>query len=190
MGRTWGPSGADRTQVGPMLAPWTLLSEVLATTVLSTRSDSYSKPLTHWGRVTHICVSKLTINGADNDLSPVWCQAIIWTNAGMLLIGPLWTNFSEILIENHIFFHLKVSSGKWQPFCLSLKVLITGPVYICRTRNWSSLCLARHINLCDVIHDDVIKWNHFPRNWPFVWGMSPIVFRPQVAYFTHDEVIK
>ena len=22
----WGPSGADRTQVGPMLAPWTLLS--------------------------------------------------------------------------------------------------------------------------------------------------------------------
>ena len=27
MGQTWGPSGADRTQVGPMLAPWTLLSE-------------------------------------------------------------------------------------------------------------------------------------------------------------------
>ena len=26
MGPTWGPSGTDRTQVGPMLAPWTLLS--------------------------------------------------------------------------------------------------------------------------------------------------------------------
>ena len=26
VGSTWGPSGADRTQVGPMLAPWTLLS--------------------------------------------------------------------------------------------------------------------------------------------------------------------
>ena len=26
MGPTWGPSGADRTQTGPMLAPWTLLS--------------------------------------------------------------------------------------------------------------------------------------------------------------------
>ena len=26
MGPTWGPSVADRTQVGPMLAPWTLLS--------------------------------------------------------------------------------------------------------------------------------------------------------------------
>ena len=27
------------------------------------------------------------------------CQAIIWTNDGILLIGPLGTNFSEILIE-------------------------------------------------------------------------------------------
>ena len=26
MGPTWGPPGANRTQVGPMLAPWTLLS--------------------------------------------------------------------------------------------------------------------------------------------------------------------
>ena len=26
MGPTWGPHGADRTHVGPMLAPWTLLS--------------------------------------------------------------------------------------------------------------------------------------------------------------------
>ena len=26
---TWGPAGADRTQVGPMLAPWTLLSGML-----------------------------------------------------------------------------------------------------------------------------------------------------------------
>ena len=26
MGPAWGPSEADRTQVGPMLAPWTLLS--------------------------------------------------------------------------------------------------------------------------------------------------------------------
>ena len=28
---------------------------------------------------------------------------IIWTNAGILLIGPLGTNFSEILIEIYIF---------------------------------------------------------------------------------------
>ena len=29
MGPTWGPSGVDRTQVGLMLAPWSLLSGVL-----------------------------------------------------------------------------------------------------------------------------------------------------------------
>ena len=54
--------------------------------------------LTHWGRVTHICVGKLTIIASDNGLSPERHQAIIWTNAGLLLIGPLRTNFSEILI--------------------------------------------------------------------------------------------
>ena len=40
--------------------------------------------LTHWGRVTHICVSKLTTIGSDNGLSPDRRQAIIWTNAGTL----------------------------------------------------------------------------------------------------------
>ena len=83
--------------------------------------------LTHWGRVTHICVSKLIVIGSDNGLSPGQRQAIIWTNAGMLLIGPMGTNFSEISIKIHIFsfnkMHLKMSSGKWRPFCLGLNVL-------------------------------------------------------------------
>ena len=29
LGPTWGPSGTDRTQVSPMLAPWTLLSKIV-----------------------------------------------------------------------------------------------------------------------------------------------------------------
>ena len=44
---------------------------------------------THWGRVTHVCVSKLTIIGSDNGLAPGRRQTIIWTNDGILLIGPL-----------------------------------------------------------------------------------------------------
>ena len=56
---------------------------------------SASGQLTHWGRVTHICVSKLTIIGSDIRLSPDWHQAIIWTNAWILLIWPLGTNFGE-----------------------------------------------------------------------------------------------
>ena len=83
--------------------------------------------LTHWGRATHVCISKLTIIGSDNGLSPDRRQAIIWTKAGSLLIGPLGTNFSEILIEILTFslkkMRLKVSSAKWLPFCLGLIVL-------------------------------------------------------------------
>ena len=36
--------------------------------------------------------------GSDNGLLPGQLQAIIWTSDGILLIGPLWTNFSEIEI--------------------------------------------------------------------------------------------
>ena len=83
--------------------------------------------LTRWGRVTHICVSKLTIIGSDNGLSPGQGQAIIWTNAEILLIGPLGTNFNETSIEIRTFsfkkIDLKLLSGKWRLFCLSLKVL-------------------------------------------------------------------
>ena len=83
--------------------------------------------LTHWGRVTHICVVKLTIIGPDNGLSPGRRQAIIWTNAGILSIGPLGTNFLEILIGIQTFsftkMHLKMSSAKWGPFCIGLNVL-------------------------------------------------------------------
>ena len=87
----------------------------------------FSSLLTHWGRVTHICVFNVTIIGSDNGLSPGRRQAITWTNVGILLIGPLGTNFSEMLIEIHTFsfkkIHLKMSSGKWRPFCLGLNVL-------------------------------------------------------------------
>ena len=83
--------------------------------------------LTHWGRVTHVCVSKPTTIDSDNGLAPGRRQAIIWTNAGILLIGPLGTNPSEILSEIYTFslkkMHLKKSSGKWRPFCLGLNVL-------------------------------------------------------------------
>ena len=57
-----------------------------------------NNPLTHWGRVTHICVIKLTMIGLDNGLSPRRRQAIIWTNAGIFLIKSSGTNFNEILI--------------------------------------------------------------------------------------------
>ena len=110
--------------------------------------------LTHWGRVTHICVGNLAITGSDNGLSPGRRQTIIWTSAGILLIGPLGTNFSEILIEIQTFsfekMHLKMSSAKWRPFC-------PGPQCV------KQLIWAKSTKQTSPLH-----------YWSFVRGMSPL----------------
>ena len=66
--------------------------------------------------MTNVCVSKLTIIGSNNGLSP----AIIRTNAGILLIRTWGINFSEILSQIHTFsfkkMHLKTSSAKLRQF--------------------------------------------------------------------------
>ena len=128
-----------RDQIRAMLVKRALRFIITLSTLPGARPNSYchlyryhtcvksKKMLTHWGRVTHICVSKLTIIGSDNGLSPGRRQAIFRTNAGILLIGPSATNFSEILIGIETFsfkkIHLKMSSAKWRPFCLGLNVL-------------------------------------------------------------------
>ena len=124
--------------------------------------------LTHWGRVTHICVSKLTITGSDNGLSPGRRQAIIWTNAGILLIGALGTNVSEILIKICTFslkkMLLKMSSGKRRPSCLGLNVLKwLGIGSFCKVvatfsyvgRSFNSL---RPRQMAAILADDIFKW--------------------------------
>ena len=77
--------------------------------------------------MTHICVGKPTIIGSDNGFSPERLGAIIWTNAGILLYGPLGTNFSEILIEIQTFsltkIRLEMSSAKCCSFRRGLNVL-------------------------------------------------------------------
>ena len=79
------------------------------------------RQLTHWGREVHIYVSKLTIIGSDNGWSLGRHQAIIWTNAEILLIRILGTEFHcmtyrvyslyRLLIQfryaYHVFFKIK-----------------------------------------------------------------------------------
>ena len=138
------------------------------------RAHIHSSPswweLTYWGRVTHICVSKLTIIGTDNSLSPSRRQAIIWTNAGLLKIGPSGTNFSEILITIFVFsfkkMHFKVSSVKRRPFCLSLNVLNDGSNRGDSTQ-WSTpipLVFADHFTHSGRQHSrpqDLFDWRDF-----------------------------
>ena len=99
-------------------------------TILMGQYQKWNKrlPLTHWGLVTHVHVSKLTITGPDNGLSPGRRQAIISTNDVILLIWALGTNFTETLMETHIFSFKKMPLKmyvKCPSFCLSLNVLTT-----------------------------------------------------------------
>ena len=117
---------------------------------------NWGNVLTHCGRVTHVCVSKLTIIGSDNGLLPGRRHAIIWTNTGILLIRTSGTNFSEILSEIHTFsfkkMHLKMLSAKWRQFCLSLNVLSPKcKLTLCM------LCQVRMVwpSMNNVMHADV-----------------------------------
>ena len=103
--------------------------------------------------------------GSDNGLSPARRHAIIWTNAGILLIGPLGTNFIDILIEIHTFsfkkMQLKMSSWKLLPFRLSLNVLRQcSPVIWSYTQLWYLSCsyldlsqMVSSAESCDLIGD-------------------------------------
>ena len=127
--------------------------------------------LTHLPLGPHICISKLTILDSDNGLSPGQRQAIIWTNAGILLIEFLGTYFSEILIEIHTIsfmkMHLKMSSAKRRPFCpgedeLKLYTMAADAGAVCCQRFssalfwqccWLNLGAVSALCLLDVIKD-------------------------------------
>ena len=112
--------------------------------------------------MTHICVDNLTTIVSDNGLSPVQSQAIIWTNAGILLIGPLGTNVSEILIGILTFsfkeIHFKMWPAKCRPSILSWPKCVklprkTGVVLSINYRNaalcplpvWSEIQASGHV---------------------------------------------
>ena len=99
--------------------------------------------------MTHICVGNLNIVGSDNGLSPGRRQAIIWTNARILLFGSLGTNFNEVLIEFDTFslkkMYLKRTSPKLRPCCFSLNVL--NHRYICHSVKMTHL-LPKSIKMC------------------------------------------
>ena len=124
--------------------------------------------LTHWGRVTHIYVSILAIIGSNNGLSPGRRQAIIWINAGKLLIGPLGTKFSEISIEIHTFsfrkMHLKMLSAKYPDIFVWLQYVNPG------------IDLCTHRQSCKPIWETQDLW------------IPPAV--PEISWFTFPKACK
>ena len=78
--------------------------------------------------MTHLCVSKITIIGSDNGLSP-GRKAIIWTNAGTLLISNLRSKVkwnlkkkkSYIFIQENAFENVvrEMAANLYRPQCIN-----------------------------------------------------------------------
>ena len=72
--------------------------------------------ITHWVRVTHLCIGNICHHWLNNGLSPVWPQAIVEIKYG-ILTGPLETNFKEIRIQIQRFscrkVNMKMSANWW-----------------------------------------------------------------------------
>ena len=75
-------------KISPLILLPHLWGTIDLTPLLRDSHTEKSISLTQWGRVTYTCFGKLAIIDSDNDLSPGCRQVIIWTNAGILLIGP------------------------------------------------------------------------------------------------------
>ena len=75
--------------------------------------DQWCKP----SPLTHLPGAAYAVNwviiGSDNGLSPIRRQAILWTNSGLLWIGPLGTNFNEILLKVNRTFHSRKCTWKY-----------------------------------------------------------------------------
>ena len=107
--------------------------------------------------------------GLCNGLSPGWCQAIIWTNAGILLIGPLGTKLNELLIEIHISsfkkINLNMPSAKWRPVCPGFNMLIQ--VWQWKISRWF-LMTSWHGHTFRIMRGNPLWVNSCDRAWGFL----------------------
>ena len=101
-----------------LLMPWCLFGTRSSATITLTYGSQYQ--ISSTCSAQYASVNRLSI-GSDNGLLPIQCQAIILNSTGLSSIGPLGTNFIEILIKIQTFEftkkHRKIPSAKWWPFC-------------------------------------------------------------------------
>ena len=96
----------------------------------------------NWLRSSNVCVDDLTTNGSDNGLLPCRRQAIIRTNAGILLIEPLRTNFCEILIEILTYIEIELD---WKPFVHEI-ICAHSKEYVFFTNMLLTICVDKPSN--------------------------------------------
>ena len=79
--------------------------------------------LTHWCRLTHICISKLTTIGSDNGLSPDRHQAIIWTSARFCQLNP-WEQTS---VKFHRILYIFIDENAFEIVVWKLAAILPRP---------------------------------------------------------------
>ena len=135
MGPTWGPSGADRTQVGPMLAPSTLLSgSILNMTVIIFWTQSFISILIQLS----ICLTVLLLNMSDLSHLPCvhaksyrlphcgiffvyWTKTIYQDTQSKHSTTHLWRHYVGSLCEFKGFSMFYVIVVLYMIFCVLLK---------------------------------------------------------------------
>ena len=136
--------------------------------------DKYFSQLIKVGRCIYASVN-LTIIASDNGLSPVRCQAINCSNAGLLLIGLMGTNFSEIFINMKQISHKKLS--------LKISSEIAGnfvSVSMCWTERDFDTGIHQGCYLIPVLfqYTGVVAWH---------W-MAKLFFHWQVIFLKHNII--
>ena len=96
MGPTWGPPGSCRPQMGPMLAPWTLLSR-------------------QWRQMSLFLVNL----GSGTQPNAVGLLLSLWSSLGRIF-SKISVEISYIYVTK---IYLKIPSTKWWPFCSGFNLL-------------------------------------------------------------------
>ena len=156
--------------------------------------------------MTHIWISKLTWICSEYGLLHGWHEAIVWTNALILLSGTLWTNICEILIEMYTFslkkMHFKMLSGKWCQFCLGLKVLsycssctiksfrycTIYPKQLCT--GMICICTSQHIELFSDLNNLHIIYIGKGWMWPFSCFFLYVIVLGFVPWFMSSVFVQ
>ena len=141
-----------------------------------------------------LMLSDVCINGSSKGLSTSQHKTIIWTNAGVYLIKPLGTDFSEISIEIHTLpfnkMHLKISSAKCQPFfswpqCVKLLKLFMKqstekwPEITISVGQWQPRVIAKHQHYKEDSYSSrgISFHSSFLTSWPDSFAWVPL-WRP------------
>ena len=127
-------------------------------------------------------VSKLTIIGSDNGLSPGRRQAIIRTNAGILLIQTLGTNSSEILSAIHAFSFKKIHLKN---VVCKMASISSRPQWV---KRWTYPPLAHFhsLRMYILLFGNIIPFlsqNHFMHCFLHYWFCNIVVRKPPFTVY-------